>query len=172
MGALDRFGEAIRELRLRRDISSQSELAARSGVAVTTVNKIETGKRRPDFDTVGAILDALGFELYDLANALDTVNGRSPMPMPGTARPQWVALMTRLGINDDVLAGIAAGLADPSDATAANDLEASAREAAAQMVRDALELVADAGEKARTLMVAEETESYKASRNRRRRKKR
>jgi transcriptional regulator with XRE-family HTH domain len=42
---------------------SQSSLAALSGVSLPTIQNIEAGKANPSFDTLTALLKALGFEL-------------------------------------------------------------------------------------------------------------
>jgi transcriptional regulator with XRE-family HTH domain len=153
VGALDNFGAALRALRLRRGIASQGELAALSGVALTTVNKIETGKRRPDFDTAGALLDAMKCTLHDLAHELDAAAGRAPAERRGKARPEWVSALAARGLDRDALWGFALGAIDRGDDVAAADfvasVEAAAREIAksalaeAQSVREPLAMVAE-----------------------------
>jgi transcriptional regulator with XRE-family HTH domain len=47
---------------------TQRELAERSGLAVTTINEIETGKRRPRPSTLRRLASALGTEDWNLYN--------------------------------------------------------------------------------------------------------
>lgn len=142
MGALDKFGEALRLLRSQRGITSQSELAAKSKLAVTTVNKIETGKRLPDLGTTEALLKALSADLYDLARALDTVNQRVPATRPGRAHPDWVAALSRRGIDQEALWGFALGVLDRGKPDAEADFIASVEAAAHEIARAA---IAEAG---------------------------
>lgn len=64
------LGDALRAHREARDLS-QEEVAETGGVALGTVNKIETSKRLPDLRTLGSILDGIGIRLSDLARTLE-----------------------------------------------------------------------------------------------------
>lgn len=59
--AIKAFGTHLRTLRDARELSQQ-ELADRSDIAKTTINKIENGKLCPSLDTLISI--ASGFEIH------------------------------------------------------------------------------------------------------------
>src|SRR3954447_881702 len=54
--------------RKRRNLT-QRELASRSGVALTTINEIEAGKRKPRPSTLRRLASVLGTEEWNLYNA-------------------------------------------------------------------------------------------------------
>ena len=56
------FHAAIRRLRLAANLT-QTELAARAGVAIGTVNRIERGTARPTLPALAGLAAALGCEL-------------------------------------------------------------------------------------------------------------
>ncbi|MFC1998363.1 helix-turn-helix domain-containing protein [Chloroflexota bacterium] len=58
--------KSIREGRLL----SQNELAAQSGITVTTISRIETGKVRPSLKTMRALAAALDYEPLKLKRIL------------------------------------------------------------------------------------------------------
>ena len=61
----ERLGRVLREARGQR---SMTEIAAKSGVPVETLRKIETGRiPTPAFFTVVALADALGISLEEIA---------------------------------------------------------------------------------------------------------
>jgi transcriptional regulator with XRE-family HTH domain len=61
----ERLGRVLREARGQR---SMTEIAAKSGVPVETLRKIETGRiATPAFFTVVALADALGISLEEIA---------------------------------------------------------------------------------------------------------
>jgi transcriptional regulator with XRE-family HTH domain len=61
----ERLGRALREARGQR---SMTEIAAKSGVPIETLRKIETGRiATPAFFTVVALADALGISLEEIA---------------------------------------------------------------------------------------------------------
>lgn len=73
-----RLGAALRQARGER---SMVEVAARAGVPVETLRKIETGRiPTPAFFTVVAVADAVGISLGLLAVAAD---GGAPAEIPG-----------------------------------------------------------------------------------------
>jgi transcriptional regulator with XRE-family HTH domain len=51
----------LRQLRERKFIS-QEDLARRSGVATTTINRLENGHHKPHFITIRKLAEALGVE--------------------------------------------------------------------------------------------------------------
>lgn len=65
------LGRALRELRDRAGIT-QGELAARMGIDLTYISRIERGKRGVRWHTVLRFLAALDSNLHELADAVDT----------------------------------------------------------------------------------------------------
>jgi transcriptional regulator with XRE-family HTH domain len=65
------LGRALRELRDRAGIT-QGELAARMGIDLTYISRIERGKRGVRWHTVLRFLAALDSDLHELADAVDT----------------------------------------------------------------------------------------------------
>ncbi|SMP72071.1 helix-turn-helix domain-containing protein [Anoxynatronum buryatiense] len=66
------IGAAILYARKRNNLSLQ-ELATRSGVSASNINRIENGKRRPTLTTVELISEGLGIELDNLINTAKSV---------------------------------------------------------------------------------------------------
>ena len=64
------LGRALRELRDRAEIT-QGELAARMGIDLTYISRIERGKRGVRWHTVLRFLTALDSDLHELASAVD-----------------------------------------------------------------------------------------------------
>jgi transcriptional regulator with XRE-family HTH domain len=63
----ERLGAVLREARAER---SMVEIAAKAGISVETLRKIETGRiPTPAFFTVAAIADAVGMPLENLRDA-------------------------------------------------------------------------------------------------------
>lgn len=75
VAAMDGLGLAMKNLRVRAGFTSQQSFAKRAGVAIGTVNKMETGSRLPDCETLGALLDAAGATLRDLADEIEGGGG-------------------------------------------------------------------------------------------------
>lgn len=144
MGVLSGFGEAMRRLRERRGISSQLALAEAAGVSLGTVNKLETGKRLPDFQTTEALLDAMGFDLHDVARALDEVKGRAPQRTEAEADPRVVAAITNHWKHGDRewLLGYAAAVIDPEEPGSHERFAASVEVAASELGRFVLSQMA------------------------------
>ena len=65
-----RFGQRIRELRLRKGLS-QEELAFRTGVHRTYLGGIERGERNPALKNIAAIAKALNITLSELFSFQD-----------------------------------------------------------------------------------------------------
>lgn len=64
------LGKAIRQLREKRG-STQSDLAAKAGVADPTLSMIERGHSNPTWATVRDIADALGVSMGQMAKLAD-----------------------------------------------------------------------------------------------------
>ncbi len=71
------IGAAIRELRRRRQLSTR-ELAARSGIAHSTISLLERDRMSPSVDTLGAILEAMGSTLTGFFSELGDAMPHSP----------------------------------------------------------------------------------------------
>jgi transcriptional regulator with XRE-family HTH domain len=134
--AFEGLEAALRELRNRRELT-QAELSQRAGIGATQVSRYETGSEKPSITSLSAVLDALGFEVHDLAHALDQVNGRGPKSRIGTPRQQWVAVLAARGLDRDALWGLAFGALQRDDPAAGDDFVASVEAAAAELARDA-----------------------------------
>jgi transcriptional regulator with XRE-family HTH domain len=63
-------GQAIRGLRLERDLTQES-LAHGAGITVGHLSKIERGQSNPTWETVAGIAEALGISLVDVAKAAE-----------------------------------------------------------------------------------------------------
>lgn len=75
LGALEGFSEALRLLLKRSDLT-QEEVAARTGVSRSAVNRFVNGRDRPSLDTFGRLLRyGLGVTIVDFAEALLEVQG-------------------------------------------------------------------------------------------------
>ena len=68
--SLDGLGRVLRDLRIERGLT-QVELAQRAGVSKSMLSLYEGEKRRPQLDTLGRLLDALGVRLGELAARLE-----------------------------------------------------------------------------------------------------
>lgn len=64
------LGQAIRELRLKRDASLKS-LAPEAGITLNMLSLIERGEANPTWETVKGIAGALGVPVSDLAKAAE-----------------------------------------------------------------------------------------------------
>lgn len=136
MKVLEGLGPALRELRERRDLT-QTELAEKAKISYTQISRYENGTEKPSMPSLDAVLYGLGFELHDLAHALDQVNGRGPKSRIGTPRRQWVAALSTRGLDRDALWGLAFGAMQRDDPAASDDFVASVEAAAAELAREA-----------------------------------
>lgn len=141
MGVLDGFGEAMRHLRERSGFASQGSLADASGVSLGTVNKLETGRRLPDFQTIEALLGAMKADLPTLADELLRVqrgNGAAGGPsQPDPQMVRWIAWTLRERVDAEaILAALGIGSSSDPQAGAAR---ASFVEAAREIVAAAFE---------------------------------
>lgn len=76
MASATDVGSALRRLREARGLD-QVPLGELAGISARTIGRVETGAGPPNFQTVHALLTAMGLTLHDLAEALDEVAGRS-----------------------------------------------------------------------------------------------
>jgi transcriptional regulator with XRE-family HTH domain len=69
-----------RALLLLRDQAGlrQEEVATRAGIGVTYVSQLENGHRGARWHTIRRLLDALGADLHELADAVDAVENLGP----------------------------------------------------------------------------------------------
>lgn len=129
-------GSALRALREARRLD-QAQLATAAGISTRTVGRIETGEGPPNFETVDALLTALGLTLHDLAEALDEVAGRSTPLRAGKPDARLVSqLAARGALTGDYLEGLAAVATTPE---AAADFIATVEAAAGALAEQALE---------------------------------
>lgn len=59
------FVERLQEIRIHKDIS-QSELAKRAGLSLSSLDKLETGEKIPCCQTLESLAKALDVPLYEL----------------------------------------------------------------------------------------------------------
>jgi transcriptional regulator with XRE-family HTH domain len=64
------IGDRLRLLR-KRSLMTQEQLAKRSGVAVSTIIRIERNQVEPQGSTIRKLADALGTEPYQLVKEAD-----------------------------------------------------------------------------------------------------
>jgi transcriptional regulator with XRE-family HTH domain len=60
------MGRRLREIRTRRLLTQQA-LAAKAGLSLNTINRIEQGKFEPRFSTIHKLAGALGISPEELA---------------------------------------------------------------------------------------------------------
>lgn len=141
---MERLGEALRRL---RGATAQAELARKSGVSASAINRAEMGHHSPSAETLGALLTALGLTLHDLADALDEVAGRGRPARVGKPDARLVAqLVARGGLSGDFLEGLAATATAPG---ADADFIATVQAAAAALAEQALERAKSGAREAR-----------------------
>jgi HTH-type transcriptional regulator/antitoxin HipB len=68
-------GRALRELRKRAGLT-QEQVAARMGTSSTYLSRLEAGQRDIRFSTILRLLDAVGADLHQLADAIDRHDSR------------------------------------------------------------------------------------------------
>jgi transcriptional regulator with XRE-family HTH domain len=155
MDSLEAVGPALRALRKAAGLTQQ-QLADDSKVGFSMISGYERGSEKPQLATLLRLLDAMGLDLFALAEAMDVARGRVPPVRSGAARAAWVGLFLRNGVEPRTLEGAAAAALTVGDPRAEADLIASAEEAARQM---ALEAVA-AVRRAELSLVAESPSHY------------
>lgn len=64
------LGRALRELRDRAGLT-QEELGARAGIGASYLSQLENGHRGVSWHSVTRLLDGIGADLHQLADAID-----------------------------------------------------------------------------------------------------
>lgn len=132
---MEQLGDALRRL---RGAMPQAELARRSGVSASAINRAEMGRHSPSAETLGALLAALGLTLHDLADAIDEVAGRNPPQRSGRPETRLVAqIVARGGLSGEYLDGLAAKSTATPEAAA--DFVATVLAAATALAERAIE---------------------------------
>jgi transcriptional regulator with XRE-family HTH domain len=103
-GSPKELGELVTRLRKEQAIS-QKELGARSGMAGSTISRIEAGQlTAPMLDTLRGLADGLGVPLADLTAALGPSRHRRGAPQGLALRPVDVSVETQplgMRVSDD-----------------------------------------------------------------------
>lgn len=81
MGEFHNIGAALKILRNRIKMK-QREVGEKAGVTPAMISTYETGKAIPLIPTVESLLDAMGYDRFDLINALEEANGRPKRTFP------------------------------------------------------------------------------------------
>jgi transcriptional regulator with XRE-family HTH domain len=87
---LDAVGPRLKRLRLRRDITL-ADLAARTGISVSTLSRLESGLRRPTLEQLLPLARAHGVTLDELVDAPPTGDPRVNL-RPITTSHGWTVL--------------------------------------------------------------------------------
>ncbi|MEJ7742570.1 MAG: helix-turn-helix transcriptional regulator [Nocardioidaceae bacterium] len=83
--ALRRVGPRLRQLRLERD-STLADLAAETGISVSTLSRLESGGRKPTLELLLALAKAHRVALDELVDAPETGDPRVRTPTSETTR--------------------------------------------------------------------------------------
>ncbi|MBL8796689.1 MAG: helix-turn-helix transcriptional regulator [Planctomycetia bacterium] len=78
------FGERLRELRERANLT-QSQLAEKSGLNLSTVTRLEQGFREPTLTSARALADAIGVTCDELSRPPDKKPVKKPRGRPKKA---------------------------------------------------------------------------------------
>ncbi len=81
MGELAGIGEALKLLRKTTGLKPR-ELGDRAGVTPAMISTYETGRAVPLIPTVESLLHAMGFDRFDLINAIEAANDRPQRAFP------------------------------------------------------------------------------------------
>jgi transcriptional regulator with XRE-family HTH domain len=73
------LGQALRELRNQAGLT-QEDLAARAGIGATYLSQLENGHRGVRWHSVTRLLNGIGVNLYQLADAIAEVKERESHP--------------------------------------------------------------------------------------------
>lgn len=92
--ALDAVGPRLKQLRTRRQITL-TELAAETGVSISTLSRLEAGLRRPTLEQLLPLARAHGVTLDDLVDAPPTGNPRINLRPIATGDGSTVIPLTR-----------------------------------------------------------------------------
>lgn len=160
MDLVSALGPALRSLRKAAGLTQQ-ELSDKARVGFAMISRYERGVELPQLGTLLRLLDAMRLDFFALARALSGAQGLPAPLSPGAARPAWVALLVRNGIEPRVLTGAALGAMTEENGAA--DLIASAEEAARQLAEAALVEV----RRAELSLVAESPSEYDAGKGKR-----
>ncbi len=94
---LDAVGPRLRQLRQRRDITL-TDLAAQTGISVSTLSRLEAGLRRPTLEQLLPLARAYGVTLDELVDAPPTGDPRINLrPLPTTDGSTILPLTRRPG---------------------------------------------------------------------------
>jgi transcriptional regulator with XRE-family HTH domain len=100
MGEFQGIGEALKILRGKTGLK-QREVGERAGVTPAMISTYETGKAIPLIPTVESLLQAMGFDRFDLLNAIETANGRPLRKFPeADGRNAGIQVLKALGVKD------------------------------------------------------------------------
>ncbi len=89
----EEFGRALRLLRARRDLT-QGEVATRATITKAMVSSYELGLKLPSFESLAAVLNALGEDFHALQEALAEI--RSGRPESPSVQAECVGQALRL----------------------------------------------------------------------------
>jgi transcriptional regulator with XRE-family HTH domain len=92
-GVLDAVGSRLRALRRQRE-TTLSEVAAATGISVSTLSRLESGQRRPTLELLLGLARAYGVALDDLVGAPPTGDPRVHM-RPITRQGETMIPLTR-----------------------------------------------------------------------------
>lgn len=94
---LDAVGPRLKQLRLRRQVTL-SDLAAQTGISISTLSRLETGVRRPTLEQLLPLARAYGVTLDELVDAPPTGDPRINLrPIPTTDGRTIIPLTRRAG---------------------------------------------------------------------------
>lgn len=94
---LDAVGQRLKQLRLRRDITL-ADLAAETGISVSTLSRLEAGLRRPTLEQLLPLASAYGATLDELVDAPPTGDPRINLrPIAGGDGATILPLSRRAG---------------------------------------------------------------------------
>ncbi|MFV3073742.1 helix-turn-helix domain-containing protein [Niveispirillum fermenti] len=86
------IGKALRRLRLKNDWTL-ADVAERTGLAVSTLSKVENDRMSLTFDKIVSLCEGLGVDIGTL------FTGDAPQPSPGEPATQPTPMMTRRSID-------------------------------------------------------------------------
>jgi transcriptional regulator with XRE-family HTH domain len=84
------IGENLKDLRMRRGLSIRA-VSLHSGVPRTTLQDIESGKNKPGFDTLIALLNFFSVKLEEIFPPLNAMNIASDQIVDATESVETVA---------------------------------------------------------------------------------
>lgn len=94
---LDAVGARLKQLRQQRGVTL-SDLAASTGISISTLSRLESGARRPTLEQLLPLARTYGVTLDELVDAPPTGDPRVNMrPLPGTGKATVIPLSRRPG---------------------------------------------------------------------------